>query len=307
MEINNLFYYRTDSQSSSDSIKLVLIYASNNCEVKTLISSSGTRAVSKRYGNAFSVTTLWISCVICPKDGRDITGGWRNQPGSIKARAVEPASAFCHSATATLCVSVDLCCESYLVLFVPTQSLGISSTMSKSAEKTKHLGESRLHYRLCIPPCKRYFTAGDTHSLCVVCLRAEQPESALEGADCPLCERLSLCMLVLRGLSLRRELSPAFLVVPAPLSPRRSGGCARRNRRWTRWREWRRASLYLLPFPSDPAPALWDWKPAPQFFPPRERARRSACLPPPRWTWRTSMSFVSCSVCTSILWTRISF
>ncbi len=54
--------------------------------------SSGTRAASKRYGNAPSVTALWITCVICPKDGRDVTSGWRNRPGSIKARAVEPAS-----------------------------------------------------------------------------------------------------------------------------------------------------------------------------------------------------------------------
>ncbi len=53
---------------------------------------------------------------------------------------------------------------------------------------------------------------------------------------------------------------------------------------------------------------------------PRERAWRSACLPPPRWTWRTKMSFVKqharlhkhclhkhcCTsiVCTSMLWTR---
>ncbi len=40
-----------------------------------------------------------------------------------------------------------------------------------------------------------FLSAGDTHSLCVVCLRAEQAESALEGADCP----LSLRMLALGG------------------------------------------------------------------------------------------------------------
>ncbi len=39
-------------------------------------------------------------------------------------------------------------------------------------------------------------------------------------------------------LSLRREISPAFLAVPAPLPLRRSGsGCAHGNRRWIRWRE----------------------------------------------------------------------
>ncbi len=55
-------------------------------------SSSERDAASKRYGNAPSVTALWITCVICPKDGWDVTDGWCNRPGSIKAHAVEPAS-----------------------------------------------------------------------------------------------------------------------------------------------------------------------------------------------------------------------
>ncbi len=88
-----------------------------------------------------------------------------------------------------------------------------------------------------------------------------------------------------RRLSLRKEPSPAFLAVPIPLSPRQSGGCARGNRSWIRWRERRWASSYLLPFPSDSTPALWVRKPALRFLPPRERTRRSACLPPRRWTW----------------------
>ncbi len=43
----------------------------------------------------------------------------------------------------------------------------------------------------------------------------------------------------------------SVLAAPATLPLRRSSGCARR---WIRWRELRRAILYLLPFPSDPAP-----------------------------------------------------
>ncbi len=81
------------------------------------------------------------------------------------------------------------------------------------------LGESRSHYRLCVPPCKRKaFSAGDTHSLCVVCLRAEQAESALEGADCP-CKKKKNKNGTLHARSRRRSLSkepsPAFLAVPA--------------------------------------------------------------------------------------------
>ncbi len=49
-------------------------------------------ASKRRLGNATSVTVLWTH-VKTPTDGRDVTGGWRNRPGSIKARAVEPASA----------------------------------------------------------------------------------------------------------------------------------------------------------------------------------------------------------------------
>ncbi len=53
--------------------------------------------------------------------------------------------------------------------------------MSKASEKTDK-GESRSRFRLCVPPCPRYITSGDTHSLCVVCLGAKHAESALEGA-----------------------------------------------------------------------------------------------------------------------------
>ncbi len=58
----------------------------------------------------------------------------------------------------------------------------ISSIMSKSSSKTKHLGESRSHYKLCVPPCKRYITAGDIHSLCVVCMGASHAESSPAGS-----------------------------------------------------------------------------------------------------------------------------
>ncbi len=66
--------------------------------------------------------------------------------------------------------------------------------MSKASCKSIK-GESRLQYRLCVPPCPRYITSGDTHSLCVVCLGVKHTESALEGAGCPHCERLPLCTL----------------------------------------------------------------------------------------------------------------
>ncbi|KAI2645959.1 Retrovirus-related Pol polyprotein from transposon 17.6 [Labeo rohita] len=41
-------------------------------------------------------------------------------------------------------------------------------------------GESRPRFRLCVPPCKRYITSGDTHSMCVVCLGAEHAMALFE-------------------------------------------------------------------------------------------------------------------------------
>ncbi len=52
-------------------------------------------------------------------------------------------------------------------------------------------------FRLCASPCQRFIMGGDTHNLCVACMGAEHARSALEGADCPHCLRLS--MLTLRS------------------------------------------------------------------------------------------------------------
>lgn len=72
-----------------------------------------------------------------------------------------------------------LSCESYLLLSVQLEL----QVMPKSKAKSKHSdGDSKSRYRLCVPPCLRYITGGDTHSLCVVCLGVKHAESALEGA-----------------------------------------------------------------------------------------------------------------------------
>ncbi len=59
-------------------------------------------AASKCYGNAFSMTTLWIwiTCVMSPMDGWDVTGGVTYRQGNLKARVVEPASASRNEASA---------------------------------------------------------------------------------------------------------------------------------------------------------------------------------------------------------------
>ncbi len=158
-------------------------------------------------------------------------------------------------------------CESYLLLFVKLHKHS-SSSMSKAKSTTKNKGKSRSHYRLCVPPCPRYITSGDTHSLCVVCLGVNHVESAIEAADCPHCEWLPLRKLrsqgvLFQGGSLHQHSSRCWPRQP----PRLSGGFIRGFRCWIWRREWRRANPYLLPHLPYPLPALWDWKPVLRFPP----------------------------------------
>ncbi len=122
-------------------------------------SSSGTRAASKRrLGNATSVTVLWTH-VKTPTDGRDVTGGWRNRPGSIKARAVEPASAFVIQQPLCVCLSISVGAYFCWLCLTDTQDKLHDSYKCKVLLA---LGECGSHYRLCVPPCKRKaFSAGD--------------------------------------------------------------------------------------------------------------------------------------------------
>ncbi|XP_052431390.1 sodium channel subunit beta-2 isoform X1 [Carassius gibelio] len=89
--------------------------------------------------------------------------------------------------------------------------------MPKSKAKSKHSeGGYKSLYRLCVPPCLRYITGGDTHSLCVVCLGAKHAELALEGADCPHCERMWVRLLPSQGALFEEG---AIASIPAVLVP----------------------------------------------------------------------------------------
>ncbi|KAI2654754.1 Transposon Ty3-G Gag-Pol polyprotein [Labeo rohita] len=88
--------------------------------------------------------------------------------------------------------------------------------MPKKSQKVKHSDKSKPRYKPCVPPCSRFILSGDTHGLCMVCLGADHAESALEGADCPHCERLPL-----RALRSRKALfkEGAFTSVPRGSGP----------------------------------------------------------------------------------------
>ncbi len=90
-------------------------------------------------------------------------------------------------------------------------------------------GKSEAQYKQCVPPCKRFLCAGDTHSLCVLCLGARHAEAALEGADCPLCESLPLRVLRSRKALFSGEGS--FIGVPRGAGPA-SAEAERRRRSW---------------------------------------------------------------------------
>ncbi len=161
--------------------------------------------------------------------------------------------------------------------------------------KATFKGESRSLYRLCVPPCPRYITRGDTHSLCVVCLGVKHAKSALEGAGCPHCERLPL-----RTLRSQRVLfeEGAFTSVPRGAGPA-SAEAERRLHSWGSQFDLAEgmdtgrslsSSLSSLsgPYPHlpDPLPVLWDQKPILRFLPLRERAQRFSYLPPRGKIWR---------------------
>ncbi len=130
---------------------------------------------------------------------------------------MQPAPAFCHSAKLSVCVS-RLCSVSLLLSKIGNKKV-CSKKERQRKTKSRHVegifkskkGESSSQYRQCVPPCPRFITSGDTHSLCVVCLGVKHAESALEGAGCPHCERLPL-----RTLRSRRALFEKGVFTSAP-------------------------------------------------------------------------------------------
>ncbi len=159
-----------------------------------------------------------------------------------------------------------------------------NSSMSKASFKADNKGKSRSRYRLCVPPCPRYITSGDTHSLCVVCLGVKHAESALEGADCPHCERL-----LLRTLHSRRALfeEGAFTSFPrsaGPASAEASGGCISGGRSW---------------MGMETGESLYSYSPARSTARSLRSEARSVVssplcfsyLPPRRWMWSALIIF----------------
>ncbi len=84
-------------------------------------------------------------------------------------------------------------------------------------------------FRMCVHPCPRYLTGGDTHVLCVACLGEEHARSALEStAMCFPCGHSNPTW---RSFAMR-TLRLAFPRAPVPLLLRHSKGCSPGVHKW---------------------------------------------------------------------------
>ncbi len=276
------FLASSDRASIKESVFLVTLMhspykhdAHTHTHIYSIYTHSTASTVKFPFRNSSCVETLWEYHALnalnhmCNQSNECAT---RHGQGDVVTRKLKSTCgrtgiSFLSFSKCSVCVSVHYAfCESYSVLFVHIY------IMAKAADKTKHKGESGQRFRLCVPPCPRYIMSRDTHSLCVVCLGVKRAlwATVTAYASLPKCS--------LWGESLLQCSSCCW-----------SRFCIRGVHRWIWWREWRWASPYLFPYPPDPAPALWDRKPALRFLPPGERARHSAYLPPLRLMWRASM------------------
>ncbi len=142
---------------------------------------------------------------------------------------------FCHSAKLCVCVSHDLWSVSliYCCLSCYKSSNIESSHMSKLRQRQRNTRAKADHITDCvIPPFPHYIKRTGIHAVCAWSDWEWRMQSLLSRGPTAHIVSGFHCVCFAPGkLSLRREFLPAFLVGPALLLPRRSGGCARENRR----------------------------------------------------------------------------
>ncbi len=157
------------------------------------------------------------------------------------------------------CVFTSALCETVLVLFGVVCQYSLLVMASKQQQA----------FRMCVHPCPRYLTGGDTHILCVACLGEEHARSALEST--------AMCFPFGRSdpawRSFVRALRLAFPRALVPLLPRHSKGCSPGVCKGNCWRRQRRAPPYLCLHLTGSVPRLRVGKHMLRFLPPWSRHR----------------------------------
>ncbi len=99
----------------------------------------------------------------------------------MNQEAIKPAQT---KLSLAFCVFTSALCESVCLIWC-CLSIFITVLMANKQQQA---------FRMCVCPCPRYLTGGDTHILCVACLGEENAQSALESAGCEHCDMLPLRM-----------------------------------------------------------------------------------------------------------------
>ncbi len=136
----------------------------------------------------------------------------------------------------SLCVSVTIyvLCLIYCCLSSYNSSNIESSRISKLRQRKRNIRAKADHVTYCVflPAHTTSNERGYTQIGREACRVGSRG-----GATAPIVSGFHCARFAPGKLSLRREFSLAFLMVPALLLLRRSGGCALGNRRWIRLRE----------------------------------------------------------------------
>ncbi len=143
----------------------------------------------------------------------------------------------------------------------------------------KHESDKQ-RFRLCVPPCPRFVTGGDTHTFCALFVWVRSTLGQLSRETVRIVFAFQCGHSIPGERSLRRALSPVVPTVRVPPLPRQSGTLNHGDHRWIWQKDCRRARPFLLLSLPDLVLTLWRRKPIlKRFPPPRERARGSRYLP----------------------------
>ncbi len=227
-------------------------------------------------------------------EGRDVTGGWRQRPGSIKAPAAKPATAFCHSEPRSLCVwsTLFVCCtfKKYINLHTIRHYTDCIYTALCQWVIIRARASHACSSRVCLPASVSSLLETHTNSAWLAWERSTRRLHSIRKLIAPIVGACRCVRSAPENPCLWTGFSRVSPAVQVPLLPRQSGVCTRGAHSSIWSRKWRQASPCLRPLPPDRAPAPGELAVREEQLLPAERARRSTTLPPRRRRQWASMS-----------------